>query len=188
MIIGYARVSTDDQNTDAQVEALRAAGCEKIVTETASGGRWDRPELQALLKFLRKGDILVVWKLDRLSRSLKDLLSIMEQLAKLDAGFRSITESLDTTTAAGELMLHIVAAFAQFERSLIRERTKAGLAIARREGRVGGRRSALNPAQQRRAIDDVSSGRETVASCARVLGVHSMTIRRLLERQQEHAS
>src|SRR5262245_27374806 len=122
MIIGYARVSEEDQTVKAQVEALRAAHCEKVVEETASGGRWDRPKLQELLKYLRKGDILVVWKLDRLSRSLKDLLAIMEQLAKLEVGFRSLGEALDTTTSTGELMLHIVGAFAQFESSLIRER------------------------------------------------------------------
>src|SRR3954454_18751767 len=112
MLIGYARVSTTDQETATQVAALKAAGCERIYREKASGGRWDRPELHRLLDQLRKGDVLVVWKLDRLSRSLRDVLTIMERLGESGAGFRSLTEAIDTTTPAGRMMMQMVGAFA----------------------------------------------------------------------------
>jgi hypothetical protein len=137
----YARVSTDDQDTAVQVAALKAAGCERIYREKGSGGRWDRPELHRLLDQLRKGDVLVVWKLDRLSRSLRDVLTIMERLGEAGAGFRSLTEAIDTTTPAGRMMMQMVGPFAEFERAMLRERTKAGLDAAREEGRIGGRRS-----------------------------------------------
>src|SRR5438094_8606923 len=139
MLIGYARVSKDDQETAAQVAALKAVGCERMYREKASGGRWDRPELHRLLDHLRKGDVLVVWKLDRLSRSLRDVLTIMERLAEAEAGFRSLTEAIDTTTPAGRLMMQLGGAFAEFERAMLRERTKAGLDSVRREGSIGGR-------------------------------------------------
>src|ERR1700738_2450342 len=130
MLIGYARVSkVDQQDTRAQVKALREAGCKRIYEESASGGRSDRPELHRALDQLREGDILVVWKLDRLSRSLKDLLHILEKIAEADAGFRSITEHVDTTTPAGRMMLQLLGAFAEFERSMIRERTRMGLQV-----------------------------------------------------------
>ena len=125
MLIGYARVSTDDQDTAAQVAALEAAGCERIFREKASGGRWDRPQFLRLLNQLRSGDVVVVWKLDRLSRSLRDVLTIMEQLAEAGAGFRSLTEAIDTTTPAGRMMMQMVGAFAEFERAMLRERTQA---------------------------------------------------------------
>jgi len=114
MQIGYARVSTDDQDTAAQVAALKAAGCERIYREKASGGRWDRPELHRLLDQLRKGDVLVVWKLDRLSRSLRDVLTLMERLGEAGAGFRSLTEAIDTTAPAGRMMMQMVGAFADY--------------------------------------------------------------------------
>ena len=120
--------------------ALKAAGCERIFREKASGGRWDRPELHRLLDQLRKSDVLVVWKLDRLSRSLRDVLTIMERLGEAQAGFRSLTEAIDTTTPAGRMMMQMVGAFAEFERAMLRERTKSGLDAARQEGRIGGRR------------------------------------------------
>ena len=113
MLIGYARVSTSEQETAAQVTALKAAGCERIYREKASGGRWDRPELHRLLDQLRKGDVLVVWKLDRLSRSLRDVMTIMVKLAEAKAGFRSLTEAIDTTTPAGRMMMQMVGAFAE---------------------------------------------------------------------------
>lgn len=121
-----SRVSTDEQDTAAQVAALNAAGCERIYREKASGGRWDRPELHRLLDQLRKSDVLVVWKLDRLSRSLRDVLTIMERLGDTKAGFRSLTEAIDTTTPAGRMMMQMVGVFAEFERAMLRERTKAG--------------------------------------------------------------
>src|ERR1039458_8331747 len=134
MQIGYARVSTDDQDTAAQVAALKAAGCERIYKEKASGGRWDRPELHRLLDQLRKGDVLVVWKLDRLSRSLRDVLTIMERLGESGAGFRSLTEAIDTDRKSKRLKSRHLGAFAEFERAMLKERTKAGLDAAREEG------------------------------------------------------
>ena len=153
MLLGYARVSTQDQDTTAQIAALRTAGCELIFQEKASGGRWDRPELHRLLGQLRKGDVLVVWKLDRLSRSLKDVLSLMEKIAQAGAGFRSLTEVIDTTSPAGRMMMQIVGTFAEFERAMLRERTQSGLDIARTQGRVGGRRPKLKANQQQEIVN-----------------------------------
>jgi DNA invertase Pin-like site-specific DNA recombinase len=129
MLIGYARVSrADEQDTALQKRTLKEAGVERIFEEKASGGRWDRPQLQKMLEQLRRGDVVVVWKLDRLSRSLKDLLHVMERLDQAKAGFRSLTELVDTTTSAGRMLMQMVGRFAEFERSMIRERTRAGLA------------------------------------------------------------
>src|ERR1700675_4887191 len=130
MLIGYARVSTNDQETAAQVAALKAAGCERTYREKASGGRWDRPELHRLLDQLREGDTLVVWKLDRLSRSLKDLLHILEKIDAAGATFRSLTEAIDTSGAAGRMMMQMLGCFAEYERAMVRERTRAGLRTA----------------------------------------------------------
>src|SRR5271155_2425980 len=163
MQIGYARVSTDDQDTAAQVAALKAAGCERIYREKASGGRWDRPELHRLLDQLRKGDVLVVWKLDRLSRSLRDVLTIMERLEEAQAGFRSLTEAIDTTTAAGRMMMQMVGAFAEFERASAQRADQAGLDAAHEEGRIGGRRPKLTPRQQAKIRKMVSKGDKTAA-------------------------
>src|ERR1700733_2912495 len=149
MLLGYARVSKgDDQTNLAQARALKAAGCKRIFEEVASGGRWDRPELHRLLDHLRDGDTIVVWKLDRLSRSLKDVLHLMERIPRAGAGFRSLTENIDTTTSAGRMMMQMVGSFAEFERAMIRERTSAGLAAARAEGRTGGRRKKLDAAKR----------------------------------------
>src|ERR1700692_2385786 len=148
MQIGYARVSTDDQDTAVQVAALKTAGCERIYREKASGGRWDRPELHRLLDQLRKGDVLVVWRLDRLSRSLRDVLMIMDGIKAAEARFRSLTAAIDTTPAPGRMMMQMVGVFAEFERAILRERTKAGLDAARKRGCVGGRRPKLRPNQQ----------------------------------------
>jgi DNA invertase Pin-like site-specific DNA recombinase len=169
MLIGYARVSTNDQETATQVAALKAAGCERTYREKASGGRWHRPELHRLLDQIRKGDVLVVWKLDRVSRSLRDLLTIMERLAEAEAGFRSLTEAIDTTTPAGRMTMQMVGAFAELERAMLRERTKAGLDSARREGRIGGRPQKLTPQQQSEIRKMVSKGRKTAADAARLL-------------------
>jgi DNA invertase Pin-like site-specific DNA recombinase len=182
MLIGYARVSTNDQETATQVAALKAAGCERIYREKASGGRWDRPELHRLLDQLRKSDVLVVWKLDRLSRSLRDVLTIMEQLSEAGAGFRSLTEAIDTTTPAGRMMMQMVGAFAEFERAMLRERTKAGLDSARQEGRIGGRRPKLSPQQQAEIRKMVSKGHKTAADAARLFRIHPATVCRLLAR------
>src|SRR5260370_18658974 len=182
MMIGYARVSTEDQDSTAQVGSLKAAGCERIFHERASGGRWDRPELHRLLDQLRKGDVLVVWKLDRLSRSLRDVLTIMERLGEGKAGFRSLTEAIDTTTPAGRMMMQMVGAFAEFERAMLRERTQAGLDSARREGRIGGRRPKLSSEQQAQIRRMVSRGDKTAADAARLFRIHPATVCRLLAR------
>lgn len=182
MLIGYARVSTEEQETAAQEKALLDVGCEKIFLEKASGGRWDRPELHRLLDQLRQGDILVVWKLDRLSRSLRDVLLILEKIDQLGAGFRSLTESVDTTSAAGRMMMQIVAAFAEFERAMLQERTRAGLEVARRQGRVGGRSPKLKEHQRQEISQLIHSGQLTPAAVARLFGVHRSTVTRLLQR------
>ncbi len=182
MLIGYARVSTEEQETAAQEKALLDAGCEKIFLEKASGGRWDRPELHRLLDQLRQGDILVVWKLDRLSRSLRDVLLILEKIDQLGAGFRSLTESVDTTSAAGRMMMQIVATFAEFERAMLQERTRAGLEVARRQGRVGGRSPKLKEHQRQEISQLIHSGQLTPAAVARLFGVHRSTVTRLLQR------
>lgn len=139
MTVGYARVSTIDQTLDLQKDALSRAGCEKIFTDTMSGAKAERPGLVQALTFMRTGDVLVVWKLDRLGRSLKNLIDVVTELDELGIGFRSLTESIDTTTSGGKLIFHIFGALAEFERTLIQERTKAGLAAARARGRKGGR-------------------------------------------------
>ncbi len=180
MLLGYARVSkAEGQDTRAQVDALRAAGCERIYEERMSGGRWDRPELHRLLDQLRPGDVLVVWKLDRLSRSLRDLLHIVEHIEKAGAGFRSLTEAVETVSPAGRMLTGLLSVFSEYEKELTRERTRAGLQKARREGRVGGRKPKLSPAQRRAAIEMVSDGK-TAADVARLFGVHPSTITRLL--------
>jgi DNA invertase Pin-like site-specific DNA recombinase len=187
MLIGYARVSkSDDQDTTAQIRALRENGIDRIFEETASGGRWDRPELHRLLSQLVDGDVVVVWKLDRLSRSLKDLLHIMEKIQSVGAGFRSLTESIDTTTPAGRMMMQMVGCFAEFERAMIRERTLAGLASARAQGRVGGRRPKLQGRQKAEILDMVSSGSRTASEAARLFDVHPATICRLIQRQMSY--
>lgn len=180
MRFGYARVSTQDQDTQVQASALTAAGCERIFQDKAGGGRWDRPELQRLLDQLRPGDVIVVWKLDRLSRSLKDLLLILEKIDQAQAAFQSLTEAIDTGTSAGRMMMQIVGAFAEFERAMLRERTKAGIEAARLEGRVGGRRSKLTALQQKEVIALVRSGQKSGADAARLFQVHPSTITRLL--------
>ena len=145
MLIGYARVSTDDQNLSLQKDALEKAGCEKIFCDKVSGAKSKRPGLQEVLDYLRDSqDTLVVWRLDRLGRSLKNLIEIMNLFEDRSIGFRSLQESIDTTTSGGKLIFHIFGALAEFERNLIRERTKAGLEAARARGRMGGRPRALD--------------------------------------------
>jgi DNA invertase Pin-like site-specific DNA recombinase len=181
MLIGYARVSKiDQQDTRAQVKALKEAGCKRIFEESASGGRWDRPELHRALDHLRNADVLVVWKLDRLSRSLKDLLHILEKITEVGGGFRSITEHVDTTTPPGRMMLQMLGAFAEFERSMIKERTRMGLKAARERGRIGGRKPKLKPNQRAEIIKMVHDGAKGAAEAARLFNVHRSTISRLL--------
>lgn len=144
MLIGYARVSTEEQDTALQRDALIAAGCERLFEETASGARIDRAQLQAALEFARHGDTIVVWKLDRLARSLSQLIQTVESLEARGVGIRSLTETIDSTTPGGKLIFHIFGALAEFERAVIRERTREGLLAARKRGRIGGRPSALS--------------------------------------------
>ena len=180
MLLGYARVSkSDDQDPAAQVRALEDAGCRRIFRETASGGRWDRPELHRLLDQLREGDVVVVWKLDRLSRSLKDTLAILEKIEAAGAGFRSLTEAIDTAGPAGRMMMQMLGAFAEFERAMVRERTRAGLQAARSRGRKGGRRPKLTLEQKAEILDMLASGRKAAAEIGRIFRVHRATISRV---------
>ena len=143
MLIGYARVSTFDQNIDLQEDALKKAGCEKIFSDKISGSKKERPGLNEAISHLRQGDTLVIWKLDRLGRSLRNLMDLTAKLEKMGVHFRSITDGIDTNTPAGRFFFHVMAALAQMERELIIERTKAGLAAARERGRTGGRKRAM---------------------------------------------
>jgi DNA invertase Pin-like site-specific DNA recombinase len=187
LLIGYARISKgDDQSTALQLRALKDAGCERIFEEAASGGRWDRPELHRMIDQLREGDVVVVWKLDRLSRSLKDLLHLLEKIQLANAGFRSLTENIDTTTPAGRMMMQMIGSFAEFERAMIRERTSAGLAQARAEGRVGGRRPKLNSKQRSEIADSVLSGRKSAAEMARIFGVSQPTVSRIVAERRAY--
>src|SRR4051812_45596902 len=169
--IGYARVSTADQSADLQSDALEQAGCSRIFTDTASGALVARPQLDAALDFLREGDTLVVWRLDRLARSLKHLMDLVALLDEKGVGFKSLQENIDTTTPSGRLFFHLFGAFAQFERDLIRERTAAGLAAARARGRVGGRKPALSPKQVEVARSLYAGREHTVSEIAKIVGV-----------------
>src|SRR3954453_1896424 len=145
MLVGYARVSTTDQTLDLQRDALTKAGCSKIFTDTASGAQTEREGLTEVLAYVRAGDTLVVWKLDRLGRSLRDLIARITELQNRQIGFKSLTEQIDTTTSGGKLIFHIFGSLAEFERDIIRERTQAGLVAARARGKRGGRRPTLKP-------------------------------------------
>ena len=178
MNIGYARVSTVEQHTDLQTDALAAAGCERIFTDQASGIKTDRPQLQAALNFARSGDVFVVWRLDRLGRSIIDLIKTVQGLNSRNIGFKSVRENINTTTPGGKLVFHVFAALAEFERELIQERTKAGLSAARARGRKGGRKSKLDDkkqtvAQSLRANRDIS-----VKDACKALGVSRSTFYR----------
>ena len=182
MLVGYARVSTQEQDLALQLDALRAAGCEKVYEEKASGAQRERPALQAALGYMREGDTLVVWKLDRLARSLKQLIETIEQFGGRGIGLRSLTEAIDTTTAGGKLVFHIFAALAEFERGVIRERTLAGLQAARARGRTGGRPPALKTKDLAAAKAMLKDPEITVAEIARRLSVAPSTLYRHLPR------
>ena len=180
MLIGYARVSTQDQNPELQLDALKKGGCEKVFTEKASGAQRDRPQLTAALDYMREGDTLIVWKLDRLARSLKQLIETVEELERRGIGFRSLTEAIDTTTAGGKLVFHLFAALAEFERSIIRERTNAGLQAARERGRTGGRPPALSEKDIQEAKALLRDPEITVNQVAKRLSVAASTLYRHL--------
>lgn len=176
MFIGYARVSTYDQNLNLQIDALKKVDCEKIFTDQVSGSTTCRPQLEAVLDFLREGDTLVVWRLDRLGRNLRHLCELVTQLEEKGIGFRSLTESMDTTTCSGKLIFHIFGALAEFERNLIRERTKAGLKAARARGRLGGRKPALSEKQQEVAVRLYHEKQHTVDEICRIMGISKPTL------------
>lgn len=178
MIFGYARVSTDDQNLDAQTDALKAAGAARIFADKISGGTRKRPELDKLFEQLREGDVVVVAKYDRLARSLRDLLDIVEAIKERGAGFRSLAEDIDTTTPAGRLVFHVFASIAQFERERISERTKEGLEAARKRGRVGGRPPALSADQRAEVRRMREEDGKSLPEIARLFGVSVPTVRR----------
>ena len=180
MLVGYARVSTQDQKPALQLDALKQADCEKIFEEKASGAKRDRPELQALLDYVREGDTIVVWKLDRLARSLRQLIETVEDLESRGIGLRSLTESIDTSSSGGRLIFHIFGALAEFERTVIRERTMAGLVAAKARGRVGGRPRAMDD-------DDIAVARAmlkdadiTAKDVAKRLNISVVTLYRYL--------
>jgi len=179
MKIGYARVSTEDQTTDPQIDALTAHGCETIYSEHRSGKNTDRPELESCLKALRAGDILTVWRLDRLGRNLADLVRIVNDLKARGVGFASLTESIDTTTPAGTLVFHLFASLAEFERSLIRERTMAGLKAARARGKSSGRPPKLTGKDLAMAKALMADKNNKVDEVAKRFGVNRSTLYRL---------
>lgn len=166
--IGYARVSTADQDPALQLDALAKAGCERVFQDKASGGKADRPGLTAALAFVREGDILMVWKLDRLGRSLPHLIETVNALETRGVGFRSLTEAIDTTTSGGRLIFHIFGALGQFERDLIRERTRAGLDAASARGRRGGRKPVVTEEKLRRARTLITQGLTVREAAARI--------------------
>jgi DNA invertase Pin-like site-specific DNA recombinase len=181
MLIGYARVSTGDQTLDLQHDALQQAGCGQIYSDTVSGAKADRPGLSQALDYVRAGDTLVVWRLDRLGRSLSHLIETVDALEKRGIGFRSLTESIDTTTPAGKLIFHIFGSLAEFERSLIRERTNAGLAAARARGRKGGRPKKLTTKQVELAKRLHADKQTDIKTICETLGISTTTLYRVLK-------
>lgn len=179
-LLGYARVSTLEQNSTFQADALKAAGCYRVFTDRASGALDERPELAKLIDQARSGDTVVVWRLDRLGRSLRHLIDTVNELAERQVGFRSLTESIDTTTPGGKLIFHIFGALAEFERELIRERTQAGLAAARARGRHGGRPVVMSPDKVAAARRMYESREFTIEAIARALSVSRASIYRHL--------
>jgi DNA invertase Pin-like site-specific DNA recombinase len=187
MLIGYARVSTHDQTLNLQQDALQKEGCTKIFTDTASGAKTEQKGLDEALNYVRKGDTLVVWRLDRLGRSLPHLITTMTDLEERGIGFKSLTENIDTTTSGGKLIFHIFGALAEFERNLIRERTQAGLVAARARGKKGGRPKALT-ARQLLVAHDLYEKRHPIAEICRTLKVSKATLYRYIktgERDQQ---
>ncbi|TYC91479.1 recombinase family protein [Vibrio anguillarum] len=181
MKIGYARVSTDDQNEDSQIDSLESAGCERIYIEKCSGKSKQRPELERMIDALREGDIVVVQRLDRLGRSLKDLIELLDGFKEQGIKFISLNESIDTTTAVGELAFHMIGAIAQFERRLISERTKAGLKAARARGRKGGRKAKLKASDIKKAQAMLLDKSVTKTEVAEHFGVSRPTLNKALD-------
>jgi DNA invertase Pin-like site-specific DNA recombinase len=174
--IGYARISTDDQNLALQRDALTAAGCEKIYEDTKSGAKADRPGLKLALEVARAGDLLVVWRLDRLGRSLGDLIALGRTLERRGVGLKSLKEQIDTTSSGGRLVFHMFGALAEFERDLVRERTQAGLSAARARGRLGGRPKLLTPEKRRLAVQLYRAKEHSIAEICRLMGISKPTL------------
>jgi DNA invertase Pin-like site-specific DNA recombinase len=186
-IVGYARVSTTDQTPDLQIDALTLAGAHRIFIETASGAKADRPQLAAALDYLRPGDTLAVWKLDRLARSIRQLIDTIDTLDQSCCGFRSLTEAIDTTSPTGKLVFHIFSALTEFERSIIRERTIAGLAAAKARGRRGGRPRAMSENDVLVAKTLLREGSLTIKEVADRLGISDATLYKYLPHPRESA-
>lgn len=178
MLIGYARVSTQDQNLDLQLDALNRAGCDKVFTDTASGAKAARPGLDQTLSHAREGDTLVVWKLDRLGRSIRHLIDTIKDLERRKVGFKSLQEAIDTTTPGGKLVFHVIAALAEFERDLIKERTNAGLSSARARGRKGGRPKSLSAKQLTQARALLKDASVPIGEICKTLKVSRSTLYR----------
>jgi DNA invertase Pin-like site-specific DNA recombinase len=183
MLIGYARVSTSDQTLDLQKDALQKAGCDRIFTDTASGAKAERSGLDQAFSHIRAGDTLVVWRLDRLGRSLKHLIEAITALNTRGIGFKSITESIDTTTSGGKLVFHIFGALAEFERDIIKERTQAGLTAARARGRKGGRPKALTSRKAQQALTLYNDKHNTIDEICRTLNISRATLYRYIKNQ-----
>ena len=178
MLIGYARVSTHDQNLDLQQDALKSAGCEKIFVDEVSGAAIARSGLESALEALREGDVLVVWRLDRLGRSLRDLIELVGELEQRKVGFRSLQESMDTSSSGGKLIFHVFGALAEFERNLIRERTHAGLSAARARGRKGGRPKGLDEKKRKLAVQLYREGKQPIDEICQMMGITKPTLYR----------
>ena len=183
MLIGYARVSTHEQNLDLQKDALEKAGCEKVFIDQISGSSPARQRLQRTMEVLRQGDTLVVWRLDRLGRSLKHLIELVTELEEKKIGFVSLMEAMDTTTSGGKLIFHIFGALAKFERNLIKERTNAGLAAARARGRKGGRPHALDAQKRELAIKLYNEREHSVKEICRIMSISKPTLYSYLRKQ-----
>lgn len=180
MLVGYARVSTDDQKLDLQIDALKDVGCERIFSDKISGAKADRPGLKQALDFVRKGDTLVVWKLDRLGRSLKHLIDTVNELNDRGVGFKSLQEGMDTSTPGGKLIFHVFGALAEFEREIIRERTQAGLKAARARGRLGGRPRVMDAAKLKIASTLMRDQTMSISQICKQIGVSRATLYRYI--------
>ena len=181
MLVGYARVSTEHQKLESQLDELKERGCEKIFTDIESGAKDNRNGLSEVLNFLRQGDVLVVWKLDRLGRTTKQLIEIINELDKRNIGFLSLHENIDTTTSGGKLIFHIFASLAEFERDIIRERTKAGLKAARSRGRVGGRPKAMDEKKIAMAKSLYSDENTSINDICKILNISRATFYRYVK-------
>jgi len=176
VLIGYARISTDDQNLALQRDALAAAGCEKVYEDRISGAKAERPGLALALEVARVGDTLIVWRLDRLGRSLHDLILLARKLEEAGVGLMSVQEKIDTSSSGGRLIFHMFGALAEFERNLVRERTQAGLTAARARGRKGGRPKLLDPAKRQLAVRLYAEKRHTIGEICRMMGISKPTL------------